>query len=119
MPTFLFVRGGHTRQHIVGIIKGGGPSFVLDFSSCLSTYSTEEEMQALKRFSLRSGGIYPPQVDASLAVGESEIETLAFQPIKDLESFVINCTRTDIGIEPIKSELAFDISKHEAAKTVS
>lgn len=117
MPTFHFIRKGGTADHIVGTIEGGGPEFIIQFATFLTNHSTKEELQILREYAQNVGGAYSSSLDEKLSVSQADMETLAHQPLRDLDKFVVMSTRQDLGIEPIKGELEFDISQHDAAKT--
>ena len=117
MPTFHFVRKGGTRDNIVGTIEGGGPHFIAQFAELLNANSTKEEIEILKNYSFNTGGSYAESLDERYAISQSELLSLAKQPLRDLDKFVVMSTRQDLGMEPIKSDLDFDISQHDAAKT--
>jgi hypothetical protein len=117
LPTFLFLRGGATKQHVVGTINGGGPQFLPSFSSMLTKNSKEYEINLLRKYLQRSSPDMSADSSKGYEVSQEEVETLAHQPLKDMASFVVHRTREDLGIAPVRAALAFDISHHEAAKT--
>lgn len=117
LPTFHFIRKGGTRNHVLGSIEGGGPHFLVQFAELLTIHSTKDELDILKAYAQNVGGAYSTTLDDNLAVSQTDIDTLAMQPLRDLDKFVVMSTRQDLGIEPIKADLGFDISQHEAAKT--
>ena len=119
LPTFLFLRGGSTKQHVVGTINGGGPQFMSSFSSTLMKNSKEYEVNILRKFLQRNSPSDAASADSSraYAVSQDEVDVLAQQPLRDMASFVVHRTREDLGTAPVRAELAFDISHHEAAKT--
>lgn len=117
MPTVLFLRGSPERAAMAGCIKGGGPDFLVEFPKMLSKVSTEQELILLKNFHANTPGKNIGTILQNISCSQEQISKLALQPLLDCNPFVTRLARTELGMKPVNTDLAFDVNKHEAAQT--
>ena len=118
IPTTLFVRGGASAHHIVAEIKGGGSDFINKFYSIFSTNATAEEIDRVERY--RNGTVLEGKLEdylENIALSKQAMDILAEKPLHECMSFVTPMTRKELGIPVVDSNLAFDVSGHDAAKS--
>ena len=124
LPTIKFVRGGLKPGNVVSSIVGMSEDFQTKFKSTLNDLYTTDERVRMEAFLNAQRGETDAKQDAMasqacelLQADENEINILTSRPLSVITSYVDEKSRLERGLAPIGSKLAFDVSKHDAART--
>lgn len=111
------MRGGISPSNVIAEIQGGGPQFLVEFSKLINSLSKPAELNLLRKFLMNSPGENIETVLQNMATTESQVKTLATQPLAEFNSFIMMKSRKEIGMDDVDRNLAFDVTEHEASKT--
>ena len=111
---------------IVGMIKGGGPTYLDQFAATLQKVFSEEELLEFKRYNDKDDGDSIENTDSDMAKTHAllvtpagDLQTLAQQPLADCNTF-FTTTHPSLANgtgSRIDETLAFDLTKHSAAQS--
>ena len=122
MPTIKCFRGKNTDGSLkeVATIVGGGPQFLVELDKVMQDHLTSAEAALIQR-SLGSAKdsttTETRELDAALGTVAADVQRLAEHPLKVLEDMVLMPDREAMGLPLVPAELAFDVSRHEAAQS--
>lgn len=121
MPTILFIKCEKSSDSVtvLGIIKGGGPEMLNQFSKLLSQFSSVSDLEALRKFheGISDDGEANKEIIENLAIKSEDVDIFACQPLDPCSRFISKLTRTELGMQNVNGELNFDLTTHEAAST--
>lgn len=117
MPCTVFMRGGSAPAFVKEKIVGGGPQFLSEFLRILPQLSTSAELESLRRFHTNAAGENVEEILDNMATTPDQVNILANLPLQSCHTHVVQLLRKQLGMADVNSELAFDVSPHDAAKT--
>ncbi len=103
----------------IGRIVGGGPQFLTEFAKLLERNSTTRERDTLRRFRemCPADAAEVENTLNNIASSVDDVVALCSRPLRSCASFVCERTRDQLSLPLVSSNLAFDVSAHNAAQT--
>mmetsp|Transcript_74196 Transcript_74196/g.197960 ORF Transcript_74196/g.197960 Transcript_74196/m.197960 type:complete len:3050 (-) Transcript_74196:601-9750(-) len=127
LPTIKMVRGGLRTACVLGSIEGLDEDFYGRFNDTLGTAMSEEERERVQNAAgsaateqaAREAEVKTAQAVQALEATEAEIAALMGRPLSSIAGGRVDeRSRLDRGLQPVGSSFAFDVSRHESARTV-
>jgi len=119
-PTVKVFRGDPSSKSLKGIetIQGGGPQFVQKFQELVQRELNDFEKKMMVQVVARALGMSPPEhVNPVMGTDETEVSRLGGSPLEALQDVTALQTRESLSLPPVPSDLAFDVSAHDAARS--